>query len=62
MLKALAGRRNTDYAMKVFPKANHNIMEAETGSDSELPRLDRFVPEFLDTMTDWLRSRVDAKK
>ncbi|HEX8176528.1 MAG TPA: alpha/beta fold hydrolase [Pyrinomonadaceae bacterium] len=59
--KALAARRNTDYAIKVFPKANHNIMEAETGSDNELPRLNRFVPEYLDTMTDWLRSRVDLK-
>jgi pimeloyl-ACP methyl ester carboxylesterase len=60
--RALASRRNTDYAIKVFPKANHNIMEAETGSDSELPRLRKFVPEYLDSMTDWLRSRVGAKK
>ena len=60
--KALASRRNTDYAITVFPKANHNIMEAVTGSDSELPRLDRFIPEYLDTMTDWLKSRLDLKK
>jgi uncharacterized protein len=59
--RALASRRNTDYAIRVFPKANHNIMEAESGSDSELPRLKRFVPEYLDTMTDWIRSRVDVK-
>ena len=59
--KALASRRNTDYAIKVFPKANHNIMQAEIGGDNELPRLNRFVPEYLDTMTDWLRSRVDLK-
>lgn len=55
--KALASRRNTDYAIKVFPKANHNIMEAETGSDSELPRVKRLVPEYFDTMTDWLKPR-----
>lgn len=60
--KALAGRRHTDYAIKVFPRANHNIMEAETGSDSELPRLKRIVPEYFDTMTDWLRSRVNVKE
>ena len=59
--RALASRKNTDYAIKVFPKANHNIMEAETGSDSELPRLKRLIPEYFDTMTDWLRSRVDVK-
>jgi pimeloyl-ACP methyl ester carboxylesterase len=57
----LASRKNTDYAIKVFPKANHNIMEAETGSDSELPRLKRLAPGFMDTMTDWLKSRVDIK-
>jgi pimeloyl-ACP methyl ester carboxylesterase len=61
MAKALAGRKNTDYAIKVFPKASHNILETETVSDSELPRLKRLVPEFLDTMTDWLRSRVDVR-
>lgn len=56
--KALANRKNTDYAIKVFPHANHNIMFADTGSDAELPKLDRFLPEYFDTMTDWLRSRV----
>lgn len=61
MGKALASRRNTDYAIKVFPKANHNIMEAATGSDNELPQLDRFVPEYLDTLTDWLKTRIDRK-
>ena len=59
--KALAGRRHTDYAIKVFPKANHNIMEAETGSDSELPRLKKLVPEYFDTMTDWLRTRIKVR-
>jgi pimeloyl-ACP methyl ester carboxylesterase len=60
MGKALASRPNTDYAIKVFPKANHNIMQAVTGSDSELPKLDTFFPEYLDTMTDWLETRIDA--
>lgn len=60
--KALGSRKNTDFAIKVFPKANHNIMEAKTGSDNELPQLNRFVPEYLDTMTDWLRSRVNVKE
>lgn len=60
MGRALANRKNTDYAIKVFPHANHNIMFAESGSDSELPKLDRFLPEYFDTMTDWLRSRVKS--
>lgn len=61
MGKALASRPNTDYAITVFPKANHNIMQAVKGNDSELPRLDRFVPHYLDTMTNWLKTRVDIK-
>jgi len=56
--KALAGRKNTDFAIKVFPKAHHIILEAETGSDSELDRLKRYVPGYFDTMTDWLRTKV----
>jgi pimeloyl-ACP methyl ester carboxylesterase len=56
--KALAGRKNTDFAIKVFPKAHHIILEAETGSDSELERLKRYAPGYFDTMTDWLRTKV----
>ena len=56
--KALANRKNTDFAIKVFPKAQHIILEAETGSDSELERLKRYVPGYFDTMTDWLRARA----
>jgi hypothetical protein len=59
---ALARRKKTDYAIKVFPKANHNILQAATGSDNELPRLTHLVPAFMDTMSDWLRSRVDMTK
>ena len=59
--KALASRRNKDYTIKIFPKAHHIILEAETGSDEELPRLKRYVPGYFDTMTNWLRKRVNAK-
>ena len=59
--KALANRKNTDFAIKVFPKAHHIILEAETGSDSELDRLKRYVPGYFDTMTDWVRARVRVK-
>lgn len=59
--KALASRRNKDYTIKIFPKAHHIILEAETGSDEELPRLKRYVPGYFDTMTNWLRKRVNAQ-
>ena len=58
--KALAGRRNTDFAIKVFPKAHHLILEAETGSDSELDRVERYVPGYFDLMTGWLLARTNA--
>ena len=59
--KALASRKNKDYTIKIFPKAHHIILEAETGGDEELPRLKRYVPGYFDLMTDWLRKRVSAK-
>jgi pimeloyl-ACP methyl ester carboxylesterase len=58
--KALAGRKNTDFAIKVFPKAHHLILEAETGSDSELEHLGRYVPGYFDLMTAWLLARISV--
>ena len=58
--QALASRKNTDFAIKVFPKAHHLILEAKTGSDSELERLKRYVPGYFDLMTAWLLARIDV--
>jgi hypothetical protein len=60
--KALASRKNKDYTIKIFPKAHHIILEAETGSDEEIPRLKRYVPGYHDMMSNWLRKRVNAKQ
>jgi pimeloyl-ACP methyl ester carboxylesterase len=59
--KALASRKNKDYTIKIFPKAHHIILEAETGSDEELPRLKRYVPGYYDIMSNWILKRVNAK-
>jgi pimeloyl-ACP methyl ester carboxylesterase len=59
--KALASRKNKDYTIKIFPKAHHIILEAETGSDEELPRLKRYVPGYHDIMSNWILKRVNAK-
>ena len=59
--KALASRKNKDYTIKIFPKAHHIILEAETGSDEEIPRLKRFVPGYHDMMSNWILKRVNAK-
>ena len=60
--KALASRKNKDYTIKIFPKAHHIILEAETGSDEEIPRLKRYVPGYHDMMSNWLRKRVNVKQ
>lgn len=48
---------NANFTYKVFPKGNHGLLESETGGNSEIPKLKRFVPELFDTMTVWLRKR-----
>jgi hypothetical protein len=55
---ALAKRSNTDFTIKVFPGAHHLILEAKTGSDTELEHLKRYVPGYFELMTGWLRSRL----
>jgi alpha/beta superfamily hydrolase len=54
--QALASRKNTDFAIMVFPKGHHILMEMETDrpNDNELPRLKRYVPGYFDAMSDWL--------
>src|SRR5687767_8343529 len=52
---------NTDYSIKVLPKANHGLLEASTGYGSEFSRLKRYVPGYMDGMATWLRQRVNAK-
>jgi pimeloyl-ACP methyl ester carboxylesterase len=59
--RALASRKNTDFSIKVFPKAHHLILEAETGSDSEVERLKRYVPGYFDLMTTWLLARINVE-
>jgi uncharacterized protein len=54
---ALAG--NKDVTTRVFPSANHLFQVAKTGSPSEYATLPMgFVPRFLETIRDWLRSHV----
>lgn len=49
---------NKDYTIIVLPKANHIFLEAETGGKKEQPRLNRFVPQYFETMAAWLRKRA----
>ncbi len=63
MEKALQDGGNKDYMSVVFPKANHLFLEAKTGSPSEYASLPKeFVPDFLDTVKDWITKRVTVVK
>jgi len=56
--KALKESKNKDYTIKVFPRGNHSLYEAETGGDKDRPRLKNYVPAYFDTMTDWILKRM----
>lgn len=49
---------NRDYTIRVLPKANHGLFESRTGFSSESPRLQRYVPGYLDGIAEWLRQRL----
>jgi len=53
---------NKDYTIRILPKANHGLFEAETGYSTESPRLTRYVPGYMDGITQWLLKRVYVKK
>ncbi len=53
---------NKEYTIRILPKANHGLFEAETGYSTESPRLTRYVPGYMDGITQWLLKRVNVKK
>lgn len=48
----LKGSRNVKIV--IFPKANHALLQSETGGKSELPKIKRFVPNLFPSMEEWL--------
>lgn len=59
MEEALRAGGNSDYTIEILPKANHLFITATTGSPTEYATLPKeFVPEFLPTITQWLRART----
>jgi hypothetical protein len=45
----------------VFLKGNHGLLESETGYNSEIPKLKRFVPGLFEMMSIWLKKRTSAR-
>src|SRR5262249_19583969 len=50
---ALKKAGNKDYKIVVLPRANHDLLEAETGGRKEYLRLKRMVPAFAETLDEW---------
>jgi uncharacterized protein len=57
---ALKPGGHRDYTLRIIPRANHLQLEARTGSNPEMARLQRFVPEYFSTVRSWLASRVNG--
>jgi len=63
--RALRKAGNRNHVIKVFPKANHELMEAKTGFLDESLYLRRYVPGFFDIFRAFEKQRrryVDANK
>ena len=52
-LEAIGG----DATIEQFPKANHSLVETQTGLNSEMLASDRFAPRALPAVREWLRRR-----
>lgn len=55
--EALQRGNVNDYTIRVLPRANHMLFEAQTGLEEEYNSLARFVPEFREILVRWLRDR-----
>jgi dipeptidyl aminopeptidase/acylaminoacyl peptidase len=60
MVEALKRGGNKNYALKIFADANHLYQHAKTGSPAEYGDLDKkFVPGFLEFLSNWIVKHVD---
>jgi len=56
--RAFRASGNSDYTIRILPKANHGLLAGETGFASESARLKAYSPGYMDGMADWLLERV----
>jgi dienelactone hydrolase len=61
MEQAFQKAGNKDFTIIVLPKASHDLMEAETGYNSEWARQKRQSPDYWNIMAAWLKKRVTVK-
>jgi hypothetical protein len=54
-LEPVAREPGRDFSIRVFPNANHALVETKTGLTSEMLRSDRFAPGMFPFVRTWLR-------
>ena len=55
---ALNAGGNRDYTLVILPNANHDQLEARTGTNAEMGSLRRFVPAYFAAVQEWLAKRI----
>ena len=56
MAERVPGDPNRDLSIAVFPKANHALVQTETGLTSEMLRSDTWAPGLFARVGEWLRA------
>jgi hypothetical protein len=57
-LGPIAAESGRDFSVGVYPKANHALVETQTGLTSEMLRSDRFAPGLFADVAAWLRKHA----
>jgi len=57
-LESVAHEAGRDFTIRVFPNANHALVETKTGLTAEMLRSDRFAPELFPFVRAWLRAHA----
>jgi dienelactone hydrolase len=56
-LEPIAAEPGRDFTIETFPKANHALVETQTGLTSEMLRSDTFAPGLFASVGEWLAAR-----
>jgi hypothetical protein len=55
-LQPLVAEPGRDFSVAVFPKANHALVETQTGLTAEMLRSSTYAPGLFVRVSEWLRS------
>ena len=58
MREALVAAGNKDVTLRVIPHANHDLFEAVSGNNADLPRVKRLAPQFFPLVEKWLEEHT----